>query len=118
MIEMQVVNTKVGRPRDGGTLLNAFEAEASLVGISISDYVLIPSEVNSISVTVSFTGGATGYVEATTDIIDKVVAETATWLIWNQGEVSVTTQDSAYPPSAIRAIQSGAGTMKMSVRAQ
>lgn len=118
MIEMQVVNTRPGKPRDGGTRLEAFEADIDLSAAGTSDYVLIPSDVNNVTVTVSFTGGAEGYIEATTDKIEKVLVGTAVWITWTQGQVSSDTQDSAYPPTALRAVQVGAGTMHTSVRAQ
>ena len=37
---------------------------------------------------------------------------------WDAGAVSSTTQDVAYPVTALRLVQIGAGTAKMSVRAQ
>ena len=118
MIEMQVVNTRPGQPRDGGTRLEAFEAEAVLASAGASDFVLIPSDVQSVSATLSFTGGASGFVEATTDKIETIRNGSPVWLMWSKGQVSSTTQDSAYPPSAIRAVQVGSGTTLLSVRAQ
>ena len=85
---MQVVNTRPGKPRDGGTRLEAFEADIDLSGAGTSDFILIPSDVNNVTVTVSFTGGAEGYIEATTDKIEKVIAGTAIWVTWTQGQVN------------------------------
>lgn len=104
--------------QNGGTHLFAFEYAETLTSVGNGESVLIPSDISNISVTVSFTGGASGYVQATTDMIGSVILGTAIWVTWEAGEVSVTTQDSAYPPTAIRAVQSGAGTMTMTVRAQ
>ena len=128
MIEMQVVNTRPGKPRDGGTRLEAFEADVELsYEGEISDYVLIPSDIRSVTVTLYVTGGVSGYVEATTDRIEKVIDGTAEYIMWPQGIVDETTQDSCYPPTAIRAVWYNAGLklppvpaggVSMSVRAQ
>lgn len=118
MIEMQVVNTRPGRPRDGGTRLEAFEADIDLTEAGTSDFILIPSDVTNVTVTVSFTGEAKGYIEATTDTVAKVIADNAEWVIWAKGLVASSTQDSCYPPTALRAVQIGTGIMHVSVRAQ
>lgn len=115
---MQVVNTKLGNTRDGGTFLVAFEFSETRNSAGNGSAVLIPSDIKSLTVTVSFTGGATGYVEATTDRLSSVKNDTAIWVPWRAGTVSTTTQDKCCPPSAIRMVMIGTGTMLMSMRGQ
>ena len=115
--EMQVVNTR-GNTRDGGTRLNAFEYEQTLSGLSTGEAILIPSDISRLSVTLSFSGGAGGYVEATTDKVEKILTGTADYKQWPKGTVSTITQDSCFPPSGIRAVQTAAGILKMSLRGQ
>jgi len=70
-------------------------------------------------VTVSFTGGATGKVQTTTDPLGTVKNGTPDPVDWSIGTVASTTQDSLNGAvTAFRAVQESAGTMKMTARAQ
>ena len=93
-----------------------YERETVLPGNS--DPVLIPTTVQTISVTVSFTSGASGKIQTTTDNISIVEAGSAIFVDWPDGEVSVTTQKSAYPVTAIKIVMVLPGIMKTTIRAQ
>jgi hypothetical protein len=94
--EMQVVNTKMGNVKDGGTRLVCFELESNLAAADTGDIILVPSDINSVSVTVSFTGGASGYVEATTDTLERIKNGTAEYVVWNSGVESDGSEDEIY----------------------
>ena len=112
--DMQVVTIPaVGRDRQF-----AYEQEVSLSAISNSDWIVIPEDVNSVAVTLIVAGGGKGKVQATTDSIADVVADNATGIDWDFGEVDANTQDVAMPPTAIRLVQTFAGSVSLKVRAQ
>ena len=113
-LSMQVVTEpSVGRDRKF-----AYEQEVSLIGVGNSDWILIPEDVNSIAVSLLVSGGGKGKVQATTNSIADVIADNATGIDWDFGEVSVNTQDVGFPPTAIRLVQTFAGTVSLKVRAQ
>lgn len=111
--EMDVADVK-----DGGLKSFAFEYEENLSSPGNGESLLIPDDIASIVVTVSFSGGASGRVEATSDKLQTVKDDLSKWVSWVSGDVSITTQDVAYPPTSLRMVQLSAGTMKMTVRAQ
>ena len=101
----------------GDERMPAWEIEVNLSAAGNSDWYLIPDKVDNISVTVSFTGGATGKVQTCTDKVDVIKNGTPVPVDWPFGLVAITTQKACWPPSGIRAVQVGAGTMKLSIRA-
>jgi hypothetical protein len=115
---MSVVKMQTAPINEGAANHFAFEYEGNLAAGGDGDSVLLPDEIQGFSVTVSFTGGGTGYVSTTTDTIDKVKAGTAVWVAWPEGTIAATHQDYARPCTAIKMTQVAAGTMKMTVRAQ
>ena len=113
-VSMQVVTAPaVGRDRKF-----AYEQEISLDGVGDSDWILIPEDVNSVAVTLIVAGGGKGKVQATTNNIADVIADNATGVDWDFGEVDTNTQDVGFPPTAIRLVQTFAGTVSLKVRAQ
>jgi len=117
-IEMQVVPVK-----SGGLNRVAFECDCELSSISVGNWILIPDEVDSVVVTFSNTDSAGGKVQATSNVVADVRADSGVVAVdWDLGEVTETVQDVCYPPTAIRLIQTtlggGSGTTKIYVRAQ
>ncbi len=113
-ISMQVVTEpSVGRDRKF-----AYEQEVSLIANGNSDWILIPEDVSSVAVTLLVSGGGKGKVQATTHSISDVIADVAIGIDWDFGEVDVNTQDVGFPPTAIRLVQTFAGTVSLKVRAQ
>lgn len=112
--EMNVANVKDG----GDVKTKAFEYQETLTGAGNGESVLVPDDIRNIVATVSFTAGAQGYIQATSDNIDTVKTGSPIWVTWGAGQVSVTTQDVAIPPTALRMVQVGTGTMKMTLRGQ
>lgn len=98
----------------------AFEYEETLVAIGNGKTILMPDDVSSVVVTATFSAGASGYIEATSDVVQKVKNEDPNlqWIIWDSGTVDITTQDYCIPPTALRMVQVGAGEMTMTMRAQ
>jgi hypothetical protein len=96
----------------------AWEKEVNLVASGNSDWILVPDEVQGLSVTLSFTGGGSGKMQSTTDKLDTVKNGSPVAVDWPLGEVSSNTQDFCLPVTAIRAVQINAGTLKMTARAQ
>jgi len=96
----------------------AFELTEELSAPGNGDWILVPDEVQNISVTAQGAGGATARVETTTSSYADVLDDVAVAVIWANGEVTDATSDSAFPCTAIRLVQTGAGTAKLSVRAQ
>lgn len=96
----------------------AYEIEENLIAASNSDSILIPGGIQNIAVTISFTGGATGKVQTTTDKINTVKNGSPDWVDWDIGVVGATRQDVSVPVTAIRAVQVTPGTMKMTARVQ
>lgn len=101
----------------GDQQVQAWEIEDNLVAAGNGDWILVPDDVSNISVTLSFSG-ATGRVETTTDKIDTVENGTPVAVAWSAGTVGSTTQDAMVPCTAFRVVQVGAGTVKLTARAQ
>ena len=82
-----------------------------------SDAELITEDVSIIIVTLSFPDGTgSAKVQTTTDELAEIADNTAIWIDWDQGTITVTTTDTAYAPRAIRLVNSGATRAKMTVR--
>jgi len=96
---MQVVTEpSVGRDRKF-----AYEQEVSLAAVGNSDWILIPEDVNSVAVSL-FVSDCEATVEATTDSIRAVLADTAEGLEWDLGRVRGSAQNMAYPVTAVRMV--------------
>ena len=87
--------------------------------------ILIPTDINYITVTLSFPEApdvdASAYVQTTTDLVKKIrdADPDIVWVTWTGGEASNTTQDFVSPVSAIKLMQvDGPGKVKLTVRAQ
>ncbi len=65
--------------------------------------MLTPSKQNSVSVTVEPSGGS-AKVQATTNPLADVEADTATWVDWDEGEVTEATQGVCQPCTAVRVV--------------
>jgi hypothetical protein len=96
----------------------SWEDEVNLSAPGSSDWIIIPEKVRGVSVTVSFTGGATGKMQATTDRVNTIETGTPVAVDWPFGIVSVTTQRRVKACSGLRAVQVGTGTMKVTFRGQ
>ena len=95
----------------------AFESSIEKDTFGVSEWVLIPDKVQNVSITITFTGGATGTVQTSTDKVDTIKTGVPLAISWPFGVVGVDTQKACYPPSAIRIFQIAAGTMAMTIRA-
>jgi hypothetical protein len=116
---MAWVNMDVAPSLEGGDRSFGFQYVASLAAAGNGDSILIPDDVDNVSVTVQAAGGATAEVQTTTD--DIVTVQSGVGVTWVPSSLSgVTTAQAGtfHPVTAIRIVQTGAGTSKMTVRAQ
>jgi hypothetical protein len=112
------VQMDVAPTQEGGAKEYAFEKTIALSSATSTDSILIPDDVQSISVTAS-ASSTTVTVYSTTDTVATVKAGSAiTWLAWNAGAISTATGSVYSPVTAIKATQAGAGSSKIMVRAQ
>jgi len=110
---------KVAPIRQGNTEVVAYEYEDNLSAIGNGDAILIPKGINWFSTTMSFTAGATGKIQVTTDTVATVKSETGvTWVDSWWGDADDIYVDLFFPVTAIRIVQIDTGTMKLTVRAQ
>lgn len=111
---------------DGLKDRRGYEGEFVLQGAgSESLPILIPTDINYITVTLSFPQApeidGSAYVQTTTDLVKKIkdADPEVTWVTWTGGETPNTTQDFVSPVSAIKLVQvDGPGKVKLTVRAQ
>jgi len=95
----------------------AWEYSEELSAPANGDTVIIPEDVQNISVTLVVTAGS-GKIQATTDLLATVESGTGvTWVDWDHGVVTATTQDVAKPVTALRQVNVS-GTTKLVMRAQ
>lgn len=112
-----MAQVQMNRENVKGTPKNAYSYYEALAAAGDTDTVIIPSDVQLITVTAEST--ATGVtVYTTTSTIDMIVAGTETWVAWPSGSVTTATTDTSYPVTAIMATQVGAGASKIHIRAQ
>ena len=79
-------------------------------------WILKPNGTDGIGVTLVISSGV-GKVQATTDSIDNIIADTATAVDWDLGTVSGTNQDSCVQLTAVRQVNIS-GTTIIKVVAQ
>ena len=96
----------------------SWESELNLSAPGNSEWVIIPEKIQKISVTVSFTGGATGKIQTTTAKVDTILNGSPVVIDWPFGTVSTNQSKVCMPVSGMRAVQIGSGTMKVTMRAQ
>lgn len=113
MIKMNASQTgySIGQDR-------SFEIEINLTSAGNSEWIIIPEKIRFISVTVSFTGGATGKIQTTTDKVDTIRNGSPIAIDWRFGEVTNNRTEVCKPVSGLRAVQIESGTMKVTIRAQ
>lgn len=89
-----------------------------------SDYIIIPPDVDRISVQLEVLSSCVATVEATCSLFSEVESNTATWKAWDNGNITggVVSQDATKGPISslrLRVITPLAGTQaKINVRAQ
>ncbi len=95
-----------------------FQKKITIENPGESKWILIPDQINCVDVTLSFSGGASGKMQTTTDEIIDIKNDNAVPVDWPFGTVEETFQAGCLPVSGIRAVQEGAGIMIVTVRAQ
>ena len=98
---------------DIGEIKSIFEPETGN-----GDSIIIPDNIKNISVTLEVGGSSSGKIQTTTNKVDDVINDNdVVWVDWDSGIVTVTTQDSSLPVTALRLVRS-TGTVRMLIRAQ
>lgn len=95
-----------------------FEYQETLTSSGNGDSVIIPDCVSKISVTLEITGGGSGRIQATTNLLQDVLDDNnVVWIDWDNGVVAASTQDAMEPATAIRVVNVS-GTTRIMARAQ
>jgi hypothetical protein len=94
----------------------AWEIEEELSSAGNGKSVIIPAGCVQIAVTLEVTAGE-GKVQASTSLLSDVKADTAVWVDWPSGNVTVNTQQASVPVTALRQVNVS-GTTKIILRAQ
>lgn len=111
---------------DGLKNRRGYEGEFFLEELdTVSLPILMPTDIDRITATMSFPEfpgkDATGYIEATTDILENVKkgSPDVVWAPWSHGKCSTTAQDYVGPMTAIHLVRfDGTGRIKLTVRGQ
>lgn len=85
----------------------SWEAELNLDAPGNSEWVIIPEKISGISVTVSFTAGATGKMQTTTAKVDTILTGSPVAIDWPFGTVATNQSKVCRPCSGMRAVQIG-----------
>jgi len=96
----------------------AWEKKIELSSPGESEWIIIPEKVKFIPVTVSFTGGATGKMQTSTDLVYDIKTGSPVPIDWPYGLVAINQTKVCLPVAGMRAVQVGTGTMKVTMRAQ
>ena len=98
----------------------SWEYEGDLAAASNGPWIEIPRMMQNISIQVEAAGGASCKVQYTASARDTVEGGTPIIQDWDEGVITSGNVGSAsfYPHTAVRLVQSGAGTSKITIRAQ
>jgi hypothetical protein len=96
----------------------AYGFTLDLEAVGFSKWVILPELSKTISVTISFSGGASGKVQHSTDQIKDIKNGNAIPIDWPWGEGSTNQSHSVRPVTALRLVQTSAGTCKLTLRSQ
>lgn len=111
-------NMQIAPTKDGGdSHLKSFEYSDSLAAAGNGNSIIIPDDIQNIAIAIKPTGCNVKF-QYTVDSVSEVKAGTEEWFDSDLGLVAVDTSDVLYPCTAIRLVQSGAGSSIIKVRAQ
>ena len=96
----------------------SWEKTIRLFAPGTSSWLIIPEKIGGITVTISFTDGASGKVQTASDQNLTINAGEEIAVNWPFGVVNNLTAKRLNPVSAVRIVQINPGTMKMTLRAQ
>ncbi len=72
----------------------AFEYDDTLTSAINGNSVIIPTNINKGAVTLQITGGGSGKIQTTTNLLQDVIDDNGVvWVDWDSGTVAATTQD-------------------------
>ena len=95
---------------------NNLEHERTVTGSGTSDPVIFGEKIYTIAVSLNFVSASTAKIQTTLDSSAEVVAGTATWDDWPDGDVSIRTIKAADAPTALRVVNSGPGEVTCDIR--
>lgn len=94
----------------------SFEYSDTLSSAGSGDWVLVPSGICNIAITLAVTAGS-GKIQISNDLENIIRNDVPTAVDWPLGTVITTTEDSVLPVAAIRQVNFS-GTTTLSMRAQ
>lgn len=113
------VQMKVANTQEGGDRGFAFEYSESLAAAGETKLVLIPDGIQNVSISAEGADGASVVVYSSVDTIDTIKLGTGiTWIAWSAGSITSAVGAVFNPVTAIKMIQTGTGSSKLSMRAQ
>lgn len=95
---------------------NDLEHERTVTGAGTSDPVIFGEKIYTIAVSLNFLSASTAKIQTTLDSTSEVVADTASWDDWPDGDVTVRTIKAADAPTALRVVNTGPGDVVLDVR--
>lgn len=99
----------------------AYELKRELDAAAITEWVIIPDQVQNIVGTVTVTGAATAYAEVTTSPLADIINDVAIATKWPFVDVTAANSpstQSSRPVSAVRGVMTGTGTVTFTLRVQ
>jgi len=101
---MQILSMRVGK-------------EILLEGPSTSEPILLEDDVAILVVQMHFPfSDSTARIETSIDVNERIENGSAFWTIWDNGDVSEDKIAVAFAPNAVRVVNVGAGTVRVSLR--
>lgn len=113
MIEMNVTQTGYSSGQE-----RSYEQEIILDTPGSSDWIIIPERVKGITVQLIFSGGASGKIQTTAELVNSIKTGSPEPDDWPFGEVNTNQTKRCEPVSGIRVVQINAGIMQVNIRAQ
>lgn len=113
MINMNVAQTGYSSGQE-----RSYEQTLVLISPGNSDWIKIPERIKNVTVQLIFTGGATGKMQTTADVVNIIDTGSPNPDDWPFGTVSTNQSKVCRPVSGIRAVQETSGTMQVNIRAQ
>lgn len=110
----------VSQSNYSGGKVFSFEASADLIASGETPAIIIPDIQGCVTITVTPAGGASVSVYSTTSPVEIIKNDysNVVWIEWAAGVVTEAMASAFHPISAIKMIQTGAGSSKITLRAQ
>lgn len=118
---MIIKNMSNAKAPAGGEAGWGFDHLEELAAAGTSGIIIVPEDVQNLSVTLKVTGDGSTIVYTTTDRLNDVKSDVAglVWVPWSLGAVHDDVKSTTfYPVTAIKMVQTGTGSSRLTIRAQ